>query len=208
MLRRSPLKRKSWLGRARRERNRAGRGRASGKRIRAGGVLAKGRQSPTLSGWREIVTQARQRARGRCECCFKALRLEPHHVIPRSLGGPDALWNTVMLDRRCHRMVDEVVGGSKLTITHEVNEISGEPEAVVFIEAQQFSVHRHRLWLVTPHGHAFDLLGHFARTIKSPEAPCPGSSSTAASTTTPKSSASQMPPTDSTSEPCSTPRST
>ena len=129
MLRRSPLKRKSWLGRA------------SRKRVRAGGVLAKGRQSATLAGWREIVAQLRLRAQGRCEnpLCRRPARLDPHHVLKRSQGGADALNNLVALCRRCHVATDLPFGPGRLSIVKADSATQGASGFGFLLERESIS---------------------------------------------------------------------
>lgn len=87
-------------------------GAAARRRVRAGGVLAKGRQSLTLALWRDLVAQAIRLDRGRCANprCRKKSRLEPHHVIKRSAGGPDAIHNVLSLCHACHRRTDLPLG--------------------------------------------------------------------------------------------------
>jgi len=48
------------------------------------------------------------RSGNRCETpwCRRRGKLDPHHIVPRSLGGGESLANLVMLDRRCHEAVD------------------------------------------------------------------------------------------------------
>lgn len=37
-----------------------------------------------------------------CEVCGSPAHGEPHHIIPRSLGGPDNKLNLIQLCHRCH----------------------------------------------------------------------------------------------------------
>ena len=42
----------------------------------------------------------------RCVVCGTDKRVDPAHVIPRSLGGCDSALCVIPLDRRCHRAYD------------------------------------------------------------------------------------------------------
>lgn len=47
------------------------------------------------------------RSKGHCERCNGRGVLDPHHLLPRSRGGTDALENLALLCRRCHRAVHD-----------------------------------------------------------------------------------------------------
>ena len=86
--------------------------------MRAGGKLAVGRASETLAGWRAIVEHVRQRARHRCEVgTYDHLGSDPHHVVPRSLGGADHADNVIWLCRFHHEMVDAPFVKGRMVIT-------------------------------------------------------------------------------------------
>ena len=64
----------------------------------------KGRPALSVAAWKARVAERRVRCGGRCEvpwCRVVAAhlgrRLDPHHVIPTALGGPDAAWNILMV---------------------------------------------------------------------------------------------------------------
>lgn len=40
----------------------------------------------------------------------KKKKLQAHHIIPYSRGGPDELWNLVALCKPHHQVVDSLVG--------------------------------------------------------------------------------------------------
>ena len=90
---------------------------AAVKRRRAGGKLAVGRPSTTVSGWRALVKTLRLRAGGRCEVCHTLAPLDAHHILKRSQGGPDVLWNLVALCRPHHDMTDAPWSKGRLTIS-------------------------------------------------------------------------------------------
>jgi len=93
-------------------------GRASRRRIRAGGPLALGRPSATKDTWREIRAQVLARARWVCQACGVRTRLEVHHVIKRAQGGSDFDFDhLVALCRRCHGQTDAPYAQGRLVIT-------------------------------------------------------------------------------------------
>ena len=91
-------------------------GAAAVKRRKAGGKLAVGRPSTTVSGWRALVKELRLRAGGRCEVCHMLAPLDAHHILKRSQGGPDVLWNLVALCRPHHDMTDAPWSKGRLAI--------------------------------------------------------------------------------------------
>ncbi len=93
-------------------------GRASRRRIRAGGQLALGRPSATLEAWREIRAQVLARAQWRCQACRARTRLEVHHVVKRAQGGSDfELDRLVALCRSCHAQTDAPYARGRLIVT-------------------------------------------------------------------------------------------
>lgn len=85
-------------------------------RMRQGRPLRAHRAKPGRTGrmaldreqWALMRLALFERAGGRCELssCRKRCPLEPHHVIKRSRGGPDAMWNLVALCRAHHEACD------------------------------------------------------------------------------------------------------
>ena len=93
-------------------------GRASRRRIRAGGPLALGRPSATLKAWGEIRAQVLARAQWRCQACRLRTRLEVHHVVKRTRGGSDFdLDRLVVLCPACHAQTDAPYLRGRLVIT-------------------------------------------------------------------------------------------
>jgi 5-methylcytosine-specific restriction endonuclease McrA len=93
-------------------------GRASRRRIRAGGPLALGRPSATKDTWREIRAEVLARARWVCQACGLRTRLEVHHVVKRAQGGSDFdLDQLVALCRPCHAQTDAPYLRGRLVIT-------------------------------------------------------------------------------------------
>src|SRR5262249_51547811 len=93
-------------------------GRASRRRIRAGGPLALGRPSATKDTWREIRAQVLARARWACQACGLRTRLEVHHLVKRAQGGSDFdLDRLVALCRPCHAQTDAPYVRGRLVIT-------------------------------------------------------------------------------------------
>ncbi len=107
-LRRTPLRRGTRrLGQAARE------------RVRAGGVLAKGRPSATRAQWRAFVADLTERCSWRCEnpLCWCRGPVEPHHEPKRSRGGGDLdPAHIVMLCRDCHRATDRAFREGRLLV--------------------------------------------------------------------------------------------
>jgi hypothetical protein len=101
---------------------------------------------------RGLVQQALRRDGYRCVSCSSGLRftLATHHVIPRHLGGADALANLTTLCANCHRTVHHLAVGRRL---------EGEPGrmvkaafgAAVYSQiaalARKIRVHRERVLL-------------------------------------------------------------
>jgi hypothetical protein len=84
------------------------------------------RRSKPLQRTTSMAASERQRAAvvgRRCIVCAAETRIDPAHVIPRSLGGCGDLLCVVPLCRRCHRTYDRggldllpyLVSGSDLT---------------------------------------------------------------------------------------------
>jgi 5-methylcytosine-specific restriction endonuclease McrA len=93
-------------------------GRASRRRIQAGGPRALGRPSADKDTWREIRAQVLARAQWRCQACRVRTRLEVHHVIKRAQGGSDFdLDRLVALCSPCHAQTDAPYGRGRLVIT-------------------------------------------------------------------------------------------
>lgn len=91
-------------------------------RIRAGGPSSVHRQALPRALWRALVARCTKREGGRCWWCglpptgARGPRLDPHHVVKRSLGGPDTDGNVVMLCRPCHDATDAPYSSGKLVI--------------------------------------------------------------------------------------------
>lgn len=112
----TPLKRVG--GRAAPERrSRLTRSRMTTRRPKADEPRVKGRPALTIAGWKALVEDLKARAGHCCEIpwCRRQvsgwrLRLDPHHVIPTSLGGPDAAWNVLIVcaggNDTCHERFD------------------------------------------------------------------------------------------------------
>jgi 5-methylcytosine-specific restriction endonuclease McrA len=93
-------------------------GRASQRRIRAGGPLALGRPAASLEAWREIRAQVLARARWVCQACSVRTRLDVHHVTKRTQGGSDFdLDRLIALCRDCHAKTDAPFRQGRLVIT-------------------------------------------------------------------------------------------
>jgi hypothetical protein len=93
-------------------------GRASRRRIQAGGPLALGRPAATLEAWREIRAQVLARAQWACQVCRVRTRLEVHHVVKRTQGGSDFdLDRLVALCPPCHAQTDAPFVRGRLVIT-------------------------------------------------------------------------------------------
>ncbi len=93
-------------------------GRASRRRIRAGGPRALGRRAASVEEWKAIREQVLARARWRCQACWSPGRLEVHHVLKRSQGGSDFdLDLLVALCRACHAQTDAPYAKERLVVT-------------------------------------------------------------------------------------------
>jgi 5-methylcytosine-specific restriction endonuclease McrA len=103
---------------SRRLTNRVRMGRASRRRIRAGGPLALGRPAASLEQWQEIRAQVLARARWACQACSVRTRLDVHHVTKRTQGGSDfGLDRLIALCRDCHAQTDAPFRQGRLVIT-------------------------------------------------------------------------------------------
>lgn len=100
-MKRTPLRRSTA-----RMKRKARIGAAARRRVRSGGVLAKGRPSATQAEYRDIKDEVWLRAKGRCEACQARRAQDPDHVVPRSAGGSDDPDNILAICRTCHRQKD------------------------------------------------------------------------------------------------------
>jgi len=75
---------------------------------------AAGRAALPADDWGLLVLTLKARAEGRCDVCKRRGPTDPHHIIPRSAGGPDRLWNLASLCRRCHEQVDAPFSSGRL----------------------------------------------------------------------------------------------
>ena len=94
-------------------------GAAARQRIRAGGVLSKGRASLSLIEWNALKARVFKRAGRRCEHCKRKAPLEAHHVKKRSAGGADDERNLVALcggPKGCHARTDFPLAKGRLVI--------------------------------------------------------------------------------------------
>lgn len=85
--------------------------------------------------WFDVCRLVELRDGFRCRCCkgkvvktirVQGDRMEHHHVIPKSLGGPDEVWNVAILCKNCHddRHVTRelhITGRADQTLTFEKN---------------------------------------------------------------------------------------
>jgi 5-methylcytosine-specific restriction endonuclease McrA len=76
---------------------RAGQGKA--------GVMRRGAE-PNRQKYRQLVIEVYTRDGWKCCLCKSRRQLSPHHILPRSQGGPDVLENLVTLCVLCHRAMD------------------------------------------------------------------------------------------------------
>lgn len=87
-----------------------GRGRVgakSAKRRQEGGALALGRASTTLSGYQYLRARLIARSGGYDEIVGRpTFGTDVAHVVARSAGGPDDVWNTLWLSRPTHRLME------------------------------------------------------------------------------------------------------
>ena len=92
-------------------------GRKAQARRAAGGPRVVGRPSVSVEEWAALKTQLIARARGVCEmpCCISAAD-DPHHVVPCSAGGADALENLVAICRAHHARADWPIANGRLVI--------------------------------------------------------------------------------------------
>lgn len=71
------------------------------------GAMPQGRARLDGDALAAVRAEVQDRAQGRCEACGgTAGPFEQHHVIPRSRGGADAVWNLLNLCPRDHALVD------------------------------------------------------------------------------------------------------
>jgi len=94
-------------------------GRASRRRIRAGGRWPSAVPSASLEAWREIRAEILARARWRCQACgLPRCRLEVHHIQKRAQGGSDfdRDW-LIALCRECNARTDAPFNQGRLVIT-------------------------------------------------------------------------------------------
>jgi 5-methylcytosine-specific restriction endonuclease McrA len=106
------------MARSGRLRNRVRMGRASRRRIRAGGPLALGRPAASIEQWREIRAQVLARAHWACQACSIRTRLDVHHVTKRAQGGSDFdLDRLIALCRDCHAKTDASFRQGRLVVT-------------------------------------------------------------------------------------------
>ena len=100
------LRRHAWIGRA------------SLRRIQAGGPRALGRRAANFAEWAAIRERVLSRASWRCQACGVRRRLDVHHVIKRSQGGSDFDLNyLVALCRWCHDHTDAPFERGPLVVT-------------------------------------------------------------------------------------------
>lgn len=79
--------------------------------------MAVGRASATVEGWQALKAAVMERAKGRCEIrTHDHPAQDVHHVVPRSLGGPDVFWNLIAICRFHHDQVDEAFANGRLVI--------------------------------------------------------------------------------------------
>ena len=63
--------------------------------------------------WKNIAKQVRERDGYICQECEKPA-LCVHHIIPYRVGGPDELWNLILLCSSCHRKIESQEGVIKI----------------------------------------------------------------------------------------------
>lgn len=79
--------------------------------------MAVGRPSASAEGWAALKAAVMARARGRCEIrSHDHPAQDVHHVVPRSLGGPDILDNLIAICRPHHDQVDRAFAAGRLVI--------------------------------------------------------------------------------------------
>lgn len=138
---RQPLRSSAPLTRSRMERGRTKVGMAAAARRKAGGQRAVGRASVSVAAWRAIVLELTARCGGRCEipwCRLVGAFLDPHHVIPASLGGEDAACNVLMICRACHERFDAAFHIGK-HVAHRLSENAEEWEISLQYRADKWS---------------------------------------------------------------------
>jgi hypothetical protein len=64
------------------------------------------RQRERDTAWRKVVAAVKTRDGGRCRNCG-AVGTDPHHIVPKSLGGASTTANVVWLDRSCHDLCQQ-----------------------------------------------------------------------------------------------------
>lgn len=92
-------------------------GAAARRRVRNGGVLAKGRDAETRAGWLAVKAAVLARSGGVCEYHRTHLGQDYHHVVKRSHGGADVFTNVVFLCRAAHDRTDAAYALGRLVIT-------------------------------------------------------------------------------------------
>lgn len=114
MLRRSPNRSKPY----RRLTSHVRVGRAAQRRIRAGGVLAKGRPSLDRLAYKRLKIVVAIRANGRCEFCNAPDGpYDLEHALPRSRGGGDTFSGCWFACRPCHRKKEAPYETGRLLVT-------------------------------------------------------------------------------------------
>lgn len=79
--------------------------------------MAVGRPSESAAGWAALKIVVMARADGRCEVrSHDHPAQDVHHVVPRSLGGPDVLENLIAICRHHHDQVDRAFAAGRLVI--------------------------------------------------------------------------------------------
>ena len=77
-----------------------------------------GRERATRALWEAVKAMVRFRAEGRCEACRgTAGPFEHHHVLKRSQGGADHVWNVAYLCRTCHAATDQPYSKGRLVMS-------------------------------------------------------------------------------------------
>lgn len=110
LARHTPLRSRSRLAR------RAPVGAAARRRVKAGGVIAKGRQSLPLEAYRALKAYLYERSGGKCERCHSRELLTPEHSISRSAGGSDDKNNVWCACVICHRLKEAPYAKGRLLV--------------------------------------------------------------------------------------------
>ena len=113
------------------------------RRPKADEPRVKGRPAVSVAVWRTLGAELRERCGWRCEvpwCRLSAAqagRLDPHHVLPASLGGSDHVDNVLLVCPACHARFDapflagkyvaEVLGGERFRIALEFRDDKRAP---------------------------------------------------------------------------------